>query len=278
MLSDGLEATLEPDEHGLVLVIDGIAQSHLGPPGAPPRHASHRWMLAAALAAVDGREVPAVLHLGGGALALPRAIADARPDARQRVVELEPALVELVAEAAPPPASVAVEVGDGRAALEAVREPLDVVAIDVFAAGRVPAPFTSVECFGAARRALAPGGTLVANSADGPPLAFLRSQLATLRAAFREVAIVTTGSTLAGARHSNVVLLASEAPLPLDAIRAQVRDGRPPAAALDWERLAPFVAETAPEVVRDATAVGSPAPVRSAYLGGSALPASLLGG
>lgn len=275
-LSDGFVASLEPDAHGLVLVIDGIEQSHLGAPGAPPRHASHRWMLAAALEALSGTRAPSALHLGGGALALPRAIAEARPDARQRVVELEAALVELVAEAAPPPASIQVEVGDGRAALEAVRSPVDLVAIDVFAAGRVPPPFTSVECFAAARAALLPGGALVVNSADGPPLAFLRGQLATLRSVFADVAAITTGSTLAGARHSNVVLVASDAPIPVDAIRERVRTGPPPAAALGWARLAPFVADTAPAVVTDATALGSPEPVRSAYLGGWSLPASLL--
>lgn len=275
MLSNGLEASLVPDEHGMTLVIDGIAQSHLGAAGAPPRHASHRWMLAAALESLADAGAGLVLHLGGGAAALPRALQHELPQLRQRVVELEPALVELVAETAPLPDGVAFEIGDGRAVLERLREPVSLVAIDVFGAGRVPAAFTSAECFAAARAALLPGGTLVVNSADGPPLHFIRGQLATLRAVFEHVAIVTTGSTLAGARHSNIVLLASDAPLPLAAIRERVRGGLPPAAVLGWERLARFVADTAPEPVTDATAVDSPAPVRSAYLGSAALPPSL---
>lgn len=289
MLSNGLEASLVPDEHGQTLVIDGIAQSHLGAAGAPPRHASHRWMLAAALEALARTDAGLVLHLGGGAAALPRALQHELPQLRQRVVELEPALVDLVAEAAPLPDGIAFEVGDGRTVLERGRERsqepvalepvlherVALVAIDVFGAGRVPAPFTSVECFAAARAALLPGGTLVVNSADGPPLHFIRGQLATLRAVFAHVAIVTTGSTLAGARHSNIVLLASDAPLPLAAIRERVRRGPLPAAVLGWERLARFVADTAPEPVTDATAVDSPAPVRSAYLGSAALPPSL---
>lgn len=293
MLSNGLEAILRPDEHGLVLVIDGIEQSHLGPPGAPPRHASHRWMLAASLAALEsldghagppgagtsgssgGGEGLGALHLGGGAAALPRALQHDLPHLRQRVVELEPRLVELVAEGAPLPTGIEVVVGDGRAMLERVATPVALVTVDVFGGGRVPAPFTTVECFAAARAALVPGGALVVNSADGPPLHFIRGQVATLQAVFAHVALISTGSTLAGARHSNLVLVASDAPLPTDRIRERVRLGAPPAAVVEGRRLARFVADTAPEPVRDATATASPPPVRSAYLGSASLPPSL---
>lgn len=279
MLSNGFEATLRPDDHGLVLVIDGIEQSHLGAPGAPPRHVSHRWMLAASLALLGeagiGVEPATALHLGGGAAALPRALQHAMPHLRQRVVELEPELVELVAEGAPLPPAIEVVVGDGRALLARVAAPVALVTVDVFGAGRVPAPFTTVECFAAARAALVPGGALVVNSADGPPLHFVRGQVATLQAVFAHVAVISTGSTLAGARHSNLVLVASDAPLPVDAIRDRVRLGPPPAAVVGGQGLARFVADTAPEPVRDATAVDSPAPVRSAYLAPAALPPSL---
>lgn len=294
MLSNGLEASLRPDAHGLVLVIDGIEQSHLGPAGATPRHGSHRWMLAASLAGLalagsaggaDARngadaaptagEGLAALHLGGGAAALPRALQHAMPALRQRVVELEPALVELVAEGAPLPDRIEMVVADGRAALERVSQPVALVTLDVFGAGRVPAAFTTVECFAAARAALVPGGTLVVNSADGPPLGFVRGQIATLQAVFEHVALISTGSTLAGARHSNLVLVASDAPLPVDDIRERVRVGPPPAAVVHGQRLARFVADTSAQPVRDATAVDSPAPVRSAYLGSAELPPSL---
>ncbi len=216
------------------------------------------------------------LHLGGGAAALPRALQHALPRLRQRVVELEPGLVELVAEGAPLPEGIDVVIGDGRAVLERVASPVALVTVDVFGAGTVPAPFTTVECFAAARAALAPGGAIVVNSADGPPLRFVRTQVATLQAVFAHVALISTGSTLAGARHSNLVLVASDAALPIDAIRDRVRVGPPPAAVVHGARLARFVADTAPEPVRDATAVDSPAPVRSAYLGASSLPPSLM--
>lgn len=278
-LANGHEARLLPDAHGLALVIDGIMQSHIGDPGAPPRHASARWVLAAALEALEAGGGSTALHLGGGAVTLPRLLQHARPGLRQRVVELEPALVELVHEAAPLPAGIELEVGDGRAALERVDPPVALVTTDVFGGGRVPAAFTSLEFYRAARAALQPAGTLIVNSVDGPPLHFVRQQLATVRAAFAHVGLISTGSTLAGARFSNVILLASDRALPLDAIRARLRDEQPRVAVLGWPRLERFVADTAPAPVTDATAVGSPALVRSAYLpaaGGSvSLPPSL---
>lgn len=286
-LSNGHEARLEADEHGHALVIDGIMQSHIGDPAAPPRHASARWVLAAALSALEARATgaadegggdgggardasDAVLHLGGGALTIPRLLQHASPSLRQRVLELEPALVDLVLEVIPPPAGIELEIGDGRAALERVTDPLALVTTDVFGGGRVPAAFTSLEFYRAASAALLPAGVLIVNSVDGPPLHFLRQQLATARAAFDHVALIATGSTLAGARFSNVVLLASRAPLPLDAIRSRLRGEQPPVAVLGWRRLERFVADTAPEPVTDATAVGSPTLVRAAYLDGPA--------
>ena len=85
-----------PDEHGLVLVIDGIEQSHLGAPGAPPRHVSHRWMLAASLAVAREK-------LGFGAVNTGLRV-EAKPDIEplslaeleRRVVGIRPALTLLL--------------------------------------------------------------------------------------------------------------------------------------------------------------------------------------
>lgn len=276
MLSNGHEARLEHDAHGLALVIDGIVQSHIGDPDAAPRHASTRWVLAAALEALAADSASGALHLGGGAVTVPRLLAHALPGVLQRVVELEPALVELVLAVAPLPPGIELLVGDGRAVLERVDERVGLVTTDVFGGGRVPPSFTSLEFYRAARAALLPGGMLVANTVDGPPLHFVRQQLATVRAAFPHVALIAAGSTLAGARFSNLILLASDAPLPLDAIRGRLRGEQPPVAVLDWRRLERFVADTAPVPATDATAIGSPALVRAAYLSpASGQPASL---
>jgi spermidine synthase len=273
-LSSGREAVAELGATGWTLRVGGFVQSHVGDPSQPPELASVQWMLAAAIEALGERSGATALHLGAGAATLPRALQHRDPTMRQRVVELEPAIVDLVAEVDPVPRGVRLEVGDGRAALEATTEPASLVVIDVFDGGRVPAAFTTVECFRAARAALEPGGTLVINSVDGPPAHFVRAQLATLRAVFAHVAMITRGSTIA-VRQSNIVLLASDAPLPIEAIHARVHRGERPASAIGGARIGRFIADTAPAPVTDATSADRDEPVLTRYSAPGALPASL---
>lgn len=274
MLSSGREAVIEHDGQGWTLKVGGFAQSHVGDPSQPPKLAVMQWMLAASLEALRGREEASALHIGGGAATLPRLLQHAHPDMRQRIVELEPALVELVHELAPLPQGIELVVGDGRAALEQAHDRFSLVTIDVFDGGRVPAPFTSLECFAAAKAALEPDGVLVINSVDGPPAHFVRAELATLQATFAHVGMITRGSTIA-VRESNIVLLASDAPLPIAALHAQVQQGRPTAAAVGGRRIAWFISDTAPEPITDATAVDHAEPIISRYSEPGPLPASL---
>lgn len=274
MLSSGREAEIVRDAEGWTLKVGGYAQSHVGDASQPPKLTVMQWMLAAALELLGERDAGAALHIGGGAVTLPRLLQHALPGMRQRVIELEPALVDLVHELAPLPDGVELVVGDGRAALATVETPVSLVVIDVFDGGRVPAPFTSLECFAAARAALEPGGALIINSVDGPPAHFVRAQLATLQAVFSHVAMVTRGSTIA-ARKSNIVLLASDAPLPIEAIGARVREGPPRAMVVGGRRLERFIADTAPEPVTDATAVDNVETPLTLFAEIGSLPASL---
>lgn len=205
-------------DDGHALEIDDIRQSHIGPAGKPPVLATARWMLAAL-----GDGPTACAHIGGGLLTLPRAIADRKPGTRQVVIELEPALVELARSRFGLPDGVTIEVGDGRAWLEAgTVTALDAVVIDVFTGGRIPPAFTSRECFARARTALNDRGVLVLNSVTGPDLLFTRRELASLRAEFQHVAMIVQGSALHGLRFGNAVLIASAAPLDVRGIRARL--------------------------------------------------------
>ncbi len=126
-----------------------------------------------------------VLHLGGGALTLPRYVAATRPGSRQDVVEADRGLLDLVVEHLPLPAGagIALHAADARAWLEAAPEDsADVLVADVFGGSRVPAHLTSLAYArggraGAARRRRLRSPTWP----TAAPFAFLRSQLATLR-------------------------------------------------------------------------------------------------
>ncbi|WP_216592107.1 spermidine synthase, partial [Streptomyces brasiliscabiei] len=98
-----------------------------------------------------------VLHLGGGALPLPRYVAAPRPGSRQEVVEYDRGLLELIVAQLPLPgdAAIALHGADAREWLEAApSDAADVVGGDVFGGSRVPAHLTTVAYARAAGRGL----------------------------------------------------------------------------------------------------------------------------
>ncbi|WP_110589963.1 spermidine synthase [Microbacterium suaedae] len=227
-LSGEREAVLVRDDTGWRLEVDGVLQSHVAPAGEPARLASARWMIAA----IGPGSPLRVAHLGGGLLTLPRLVADVRPGSAQLVLEIEPAYVALAGTRLPAPDGVEVREADARDWLDGADPAAwDAVTVDVFAGGRIPPRFTSIESVRAARRALADDGVLVINSTAGPELDFTRRQLAGLRTVFRHVALIVQGSSLGGLRFGNACMIASDAPLPADRIRSALR-GDPSRGAL----------------------------------------------
>jgi spermidine synthase len=202
-----------------------------------------------------------VVHLGGGALTLPRYVAVTRPGSRQRVVELDQPLTDLVREHLPLPrgARIRVRADDARVGLAALhRASADVLICDVFAGARTPAHLTSAEFAAEAHRVLRPGGVYAANVADGPPLRFARGQVATLRSVFRHVCLLAEPGTLRGRRFGNLVAVASDAELPIDGfLRRCARDPMPARVVYD-DDLDRFAGNGLP--VHDADAVASPEP------------------
>jgi spermidine synthase len=245
-----------------VLMVDGTPQSHVDL--EDPTHLEFEYVRRMGhvldLAAAPGAPLD-VVHLGGGALTLPRYVATTRPGSRQRVVEIDQPLTDLVREYLPLPrnARVRVRAGDAREGLASLhRDSADVVVTDVFAGARTPAQFTTVEFAAEAARVLRPGGVYVANVADGPPLRFARSQVATLRQVFGHVCLLAEPGTMRGRRFGNLVAVASDGDLPLaDLSRACARDPMP-SRVVDGGDLDRFVGRSAP--VTDADAQPSPEP------------------
>ena len=245
-----------------VLLVDDTPQSHVDLDD--PTHLEFEYVRrmghALDLAAPPGEPVDA-LHLGGGALTLARYLAVTRPGSRQRVVEIDEPLTDLVRTNLPLPrgARVRVRADDARAAL--VTRPdasADVVVCDVFAGARTPAHLTTREFVAEVRRVLRPGGTYLANVADGPPLRFARGQVATLRTAFREVCLLGEPGTFRGRRFGNLVAVASAAELPVPALVRRCAADPMPARVVAGDDLDRFVGDARP--VLDADAVDSPPP------------------
>ncbi|MFI6767333.1 spermidine synthase [Streptomyces sp. NPDC050355] len=250
-----------------LLTVDGAPQSYVDLDA--PTHLEFEYVrrLAHVLDEVAAPGEPLdVLHLGGGALTLPRYLAATRPRSRQDVIEADRGLLALVAEHLPLPdaCGIAVHPQDARSALEAAPTAgADVIVADVFGGSRVPAQLTSVEYAQAAARVLRPDGCYAANLADSAPFGFLRGQLANFATLFEHLALIAEPSVLRGRRFGNAVLLASRAELPIAALARRAAADAFPARVEHGAALRRLIADAAP--VRDAEAVASPVPPDGAF-------------
>ncbi|WP_182666934.1 spermidine synthase, partial [Streptomyces calidiresistens] len=203
------------------------------------------------------------LHLGGGALTLPRWVQHRRPGSRQVVVEHDAALAALVSEHLPLPsdAPIRIRVADARDALEEVPENgVDVVIADVWAGNRIPARCTTVGFARAAARAVRPGGVHVANLADAAPLDFARSQLAAAREVFAHVHVIAEPSVLRGRRYGNLVVVASHRPLDVTEPARRVAADPFPARLVLGEEVDRLIGDARPPAEEEAAPSPAPPP------------------
>jgi spermidine synthase len=262
------ELVPDPDRpRSYTLMLDGAPQSHVDLDD--PTHLEFEYVrrIAAAmdLAAPAGQPLR-VLHLGGGALTLPRYVSTTRPGSDQRVVEIDPSLVALIRRSLPWPADprLRIRVGDARAALGTARDAsYDLIVADVFAGARTPAHLTSVEFAGEVARVLAPSGGYLVNIADGPPLAHARAQVATVRAVLPHACVIADTAVLRGRRYGNLVLIAGRVELPLAELTRRAAGDWFPGRVLAGDELDRFVGGA--RVVRDENATASSPPPRGTF-------------
>ena len=118
--SSGLRASIEPDPYqdgAFILEVDGTPQSHvfIDDPGELFFEYIRRIGHVLDQVGEPGQPITAV-HLGGGALTLPRYIEATRPGSRQQVIELEQDLIDFVREHLPLQrnANIRIRYGDAR--------------------------------------------------------------------------------------------------------------------------------------------------------------------
>ncbi|MFE9335724.1 spermidine synthase [Streptomyces sp. NPDC007063] len=267
---DGGVAVLVPDPdrpHAWSLLLDEAPQSYVDL--ADPTHLGFEYQRRLGhvvdVLAPPGRPVQ-VLHLGGGALTLPRYVAATRPRSTQQAVEVDEALTRLVREHLPlePGRRIRVRSGDARAALEKLPEAwADLVIADVFDGARTPAHLTSVEFLHEVRRVLRPDGWYAANIVDGRSLRHLRAQIATAAAVFPERCLLADPAVLRGRRFGNAVLLAAAGELPVAELTRRTAGDPHPGRVEAGRSLEAFTAGAA--VVTDARATASPSPPEGTF-------------
>lgn len=212
--------------HRVTLLLDGTESSHLDL--ADPAHLEFEYMqqmLVVLDAARPAGPVRAV-HLGAAGCALPRALDARRPGSRQLAVEIDEELARLVREwfDLPRAPRLRIRTGDARAVTATLAAGAwELVVRDVFVGGAVPGHVRTVEAAAQVHRALTPGGLYLVNLTDHPPLPAARAEVAALREVFGHVLLVADPAILRGRRYGNLVLAASDAPLPVPLVERELR-------------------------------------------------------
>jgi spermidine synthase len=247
---EGGTAQLVPDPtraRGWVLMLEGVAQSYVDL--GDPTHLEFEYVRRVANV-IDSLTKPrgplTALHLGGGAMTLPRYVAATRPGSEQLVIERDSGLALLVHRELPlpPDSGIEVRITDGRTAVETgPDQAFDLIITDAYVGATMPRDMTSIEYVRQVSRLLRPTGTYIINITDLPILAFSRKQVAALRDTFADVCVVAETGMLRGRRFGNVVLAATHQPGGLR-LRAMAR-ARPgelaPARVVHGEDLTEFI-------------------------------------
>jgi len=206
----------------------------------------------------------AVTHIGGAGLTLARYVNAQRPGSPQIVLEPNVELTEWVRRELPLPRQHRIRVRpvDGLAGIAALADSsADVVVLDGYAVGRVPAELTTVEFLADARRVLRPTGTMLLNLADEPNKAYLRRVYAGLVTVFGPVAVIGTHEVLKGKRFGNTVAVASSGALDVAALRRQVARMAFPTGLRDGVQLARQLGGSAAFTTADSAKSPPPPPV-----------------
>lgn len=223
------ELRFDHTTEGWILSIGDAEQSHVDPqrPGRVFYEYLRRIANVIDCAAAQGEPIRAV-HLGAGAMTLPRYIAATRPHSPQCVLELARELPDFVLSHLPWPDGADVEVltGDAREHLETVAAttavPADVIVLDIFAGAGAPAHLRERSFYRELRALLAPSGLLVVNVGDDAGLAFFAEQARTMllperpgmSPVFEDVWCLTEHSMLSASRPGNLILVAATRALP----------------------------------------------------------------
>ena len=161
------------------------------------------------------------LHIGGGGFTMPRYLKATRPGSDSVVFEVDPKLVKLDQQqlGLDLANNLRTKAGDGRQNLrKQASRSVDLVIGDAFGGQSVPWHLATREVTQDVRRVIATGGIYVLNVIDNPPLRFIKAEIATVKAVFKHVAVLSYPEAFAGNIGANFVVVAAHEPLPLPEI------------------------------------------------------------
>lgn len=254
--------TRDPFRPGAFRVMFGdTAQSWVDP--ADPLHLEFEYVQRVAEAlelivlARPADERLRVVHLGGAGLTIPRWVAAVRPHTAQVVCEPDVELTEEVRRKVPLPPHSGIKVRDvdGRAGVAAMPDAwLDALVLDAFDGSSVPGELVTAEFFADVARVARPAALVVANLTDRAPFPWARRVVAGVASAFRHATVSAEAAVWKGRRFGNLVVVASDAALPVAELEARSRRAAFPYQLLYDRQLRRWLGGAQPFTDADATA------------------------
>jgi spermidine synthase len=191
----------------------------------------------------------ALLHLGGGAFALPRALAVRRPELDQVVIESSAAVIDLAERELGLVASprMTVRHDDARHVVRhTASSSVDLVVGDAFVGRRTPRHLATAEFVAEVAGVLRPRGAYVLNVIDEPPWSHVGSHAATIRTAFPHLLAVGSPAVADLRESGNLLLVASRRPLHRGTLQWRMREAPLTIDVLSSARLAALAAAAVP--------------------------------
>jgi hypothetical protein len=232
---------------GWTLIAGGAEQSYVDID--EPTHLEFEYMQHIALVVdttYDEATPLDVVHLGGGALTMPRWVAATRPGSKQLVFEASQQILDAVRPLGSVP-GCEVRLGeavDGIAGLDAAS--VDLAIWDLYDGPRAVTAALDLAALWLLRRVLRPDGMAVLNVSDVMPFAVVRPVLAGLRAVTAETVLLAEPSTLRGRRSGNCVLVGGPSSLPIAELRRAAAAAPARARVVAGQAMTEFVGTAVP--------------------------------
>ena len=240
-------AIVEEDETrptGRTLLLDRVRNSYVDL--ADPTYLEFRYIRL--MVDVIETEAPQgnlnVVSIGGGGFTLPGYIEHTRPESANTVLEIDAKLVDIGRDELALSDDIEVVVDDARVSLRDVPDNhADVVIGDAYSGTSVPWHLTTVEYTEDIDRVLSPTGVYTMNVIDYDDLDFIRSEAATIREVFAEVALFAPPDYLTGVAGGNYILVASQEPLDVETIESAIRLRGGTEIGIDGDELTRFIGD-----------------------------------
>lgn len=241
---------LPDDRGGHVVHLDGQPQSHVNPDDPEDLAFEYVAIAAAAVESVcAAHHRLRVTHVGGAGLTLPRWVQHRWPGSPQIVLEPNAALTDAVRQQIPIPRGHRIRVRpvDGASGVAALADSsADVIIVDAFADGRVPAELGALPFLRECARVLGTDGLLVLNLADEGNGHWLdRVATGVRESGLTHTAAWATSDVAKGRRFGNRIVLGSAAPLDRDAVARALRRLPWSTGAVPLRAARPFTADDA---------------------------------